>query len=137
MEKYAVYTTKLLPKAENFARDTVPCVGCGEALAVRLAFKALGNQCGCRQRYRLHEIVSSPFHSRPGAFPGFTRCSKIRRLSLRVSKPDSRCSKRKAQLRTKILLWWLCWRRRHQVTLDYRLSRAHWNAAMILCYLLR
>lgn len=59
MEKYAVYVPKLITKRENFAPGHRACIGCGEALAVRLACKALGqnvivvNATGCM------EIVSS------------------------------------------------------------------------------
>ena len=42
MEKYAVYVPRLVAKAENFAPGHRACVGCGEALAVRQACKALG-----------------------------------------------------------------------------------------------
>ncbi|MFC2034270.1 pyruvate synthase subunit PorB [Chloroflexota bacterium] len=60
MEKYAVYVPKLVTKQENFAPGHRACIGCGEALAVRLACKALGkniivvNATGCM------EIVASP-----------------------------------------------------------------------------
>ena len=59
MEKYAIYVPKLTSREENFAPGHRACVGCGEALAVRLACKALGrnviivNATGCM------EIVSS------------------------------------------------------------------------------
>ncbi len=61
MEKYAVYVPKLVAKAENFAPGHRACVGCGEALAVRQACKALGqnviivNATGCM------EVVATPF----------------------------------------------------------------------------
>jgi len=60
MEKFAVYVPRLVTRAENFAPGHRACIGCGEALAVRLACKALGqnviivNATGCM------EIVSSP-----------------------------------------------------------------------------
>jgi len=60
MEKFAVYVPRLVAKKENFAPGHRACIGCGEALAVRLACKALGqnviivNATGCM------EIVSSP-----------------------------------------------------------------------------
>ncbi len=44
MEKYAVYVPRLVKKEENFAPGHRACIGCGEALAVRMAFKALGNK---------------------------------------------------------------------------------------------
>ncbi len=59
MEKYAIYVPKLVTKRENFAPGHRACIGCGEALAVRLACKALGqnviivNATGCM------EIVAS------------------------------------------------------------------------------
>jgi pyruvate ferredoxin oxidoreductase beta subunit len=60
MLKYDIYVPRLVPKTENFAPGHRACIGCGEALAVRLACKALGpniiiaNATGCM------EIVSSP-----------------------------------------------------------------------------
>ena len=53
MENYTVYVTKIITKKENFAPGHRACIGCGEALAVRLAFKAIGqnaivvNATGC------------------------------------------------------------------------------------------
>ncbi len=43
MEKYSVYVPRLVKKRENFAPGHRACIGCGEALAIRIAFKALGN----------------------------------------------------------------------------------------------
>jgi len=43
MENYAVYVPRLVKKKEKFAPGHRACIGCGEALAIRLAFKALGN----------------------------------------------------------------------------------------------
>ncbi|OGN99470.1 MAG: pyruvate ferredoxin oxidoreductase [Chloroflexi bacterium RBG_13_52_12] len=43
MEKYAVYVPRLIKKEENFAPGHRACIGCGEALAIRQAFKALDN----------------------------------------------------------------------------------------------
>lgn len=60
MEKYAVFVPRLVTKKEGFAPGHRACVGCGEALAVRLACKALGqnvivvNATGCM------EVISSP-----------------------------------------------------------------------------
>ncbi len=59
MDKQSVYIPKLLSKKERFAPGHRACIGCGEALAVRLVCKALGdnviivNATGCM------EIVSS------------------------------------------------------------------------------
>jgi pyruvate ferredoxin oxidoreductase beta subunit len=60
MEKYAVYVPKLVTKRENFAPGHRACIGCGEALAVRLAFKALGNNIVIASATGCMEIVSSP-----------------------------------------------------------------------------
>jgi pyruvate ferredoxin oxidoreductase beta subunit len=60
MEKYSVFVPKLVSKSENFAPGHRACVGCGEALALRQACKALGkntiivNATGCM------EVVASP-----------------------------------------------------------------------------
>jgi len=43
MEKYAVYVPRLIKKRENFAPGHRACIGCGEALSMRQAFKALDN----------------------------------------------------------------------------------------------
>ena len=37
MEKFAVYVPKLITRDENFAPGHRACVGCAEALAVRLS----------------------------------------------------------------------------------------------------
>jgi pyruvate ferredoxin oxidoreductase beta subunit len=55
MEKYAVYVPRLIKKEENFTPGHRACIGCGEALAVRQAFKALDknvvvvNATGCAE----------------------------------------------------------------------------------------
>jgi pyruvate ferredoxin oxidoreductase beta subunit len=43
MEKYALYVPRLVKKEENFTPGHRACIGCGEALAIRQAFKALDN----------------------------------------------------------------------------------------------
>ncbi|MBL7165855.1 MAG: pyruvate synthase subunit beta [Dehalococcoidales bacterium] len=61
MQNYSVYVSRLVPKKEPFAPGHRACIGCGEALAVRLACKALpqnviiANATGCM------EVVSSQF----------------------------------------------------------------------------
>jgi len=61
MQNYGVYVSRLAPKKEQFAPGHRACIGCGEALAVRLACKALPqdvivvNATGCM------EVVSSQF----------------------------------------------------------------------------
>src|SRR4030043_308252 len=65
MEKYAVYVPKLVTTRNNFAPGHRACIGCGEALAVRLAFKALGNNVIVANATGCMEIVASqlPFNS--------------------------------------------------------------------------
>ncbi len=61
MQNYNVYASRLITKREPFAPGHRACIGCGEALAVRLACKALpqnviiANATGCM------EVVSSQF----------------------------------------------------------------------------
>ena len=65
MEKYAVYVPRLVQKKEKFAPGHRACIGCGEALAVRLAFKALDNNVVVANATGCMEIVASqlPFTS--------------------------------------------------------------------------
>ena len=65
MEKYAVYVPRLVQKAEKFAPGHRACIGCGEALAVRLSMKALGNNVIVANATGCMEIVASqlPFSS--------------------------------------------------------------------------
>jgi len=60
MEKYAVFVPKLVTRRENFAPGHRACLGCGEALAVRLACKALGQNVIIVSATGCMEIVSSP-----------------------------------------------------------------------------
>ena len=59
MEKYAVYVPRLVPRRENFAPGHRACIGCGEALAVRLACKALGQNVIIVTATGCIEIISS------------------------------------------------------------------------------
>ncbi len=59
MEKYAVYVPRLVKKQENFAPGHRACIGCGEALAIRLAFKALDNNVIVANATGCMEIVAS------------------------------------------------------------------------------
>jgi len=59
MEKYAVYAPRLITKKEKFAPGHRACIGCGEALAVRLAFKSLGNNIVVANATGCMEIVAS------------------------------------------------------------------------------
>ena len=59
MEKYSVYVPRLIKKKENFAPGHRACIGCGEALAVRLTFKALDNNVIVANATGCMEIVAS------------------------------------------------------------------------------
>ena len=59
MEKYAVYVPRLITKKEIFAPGHRACIGCAEALAVRLACKALGKNVIIANATGCMEIVSS------------------------------------------------------------------------------
>jgi len=59
MEKYAVYVPRLVTRDENFAPGHRACIGCGEALAVRLVCKALGQNVIVASATGCMEIVSS------------------------------------------------------------------------------
>ena len=59
MEKYAVYVPRLITKKEIFAPGHRACIGCAEALAVRLVCKALGKNVIIANATGCMEIVSS------------------------------------------------------------------------------
>ena len=61
MEKFAVYVPRLITKKEFFAPGHRACTGCGEALAVRLACKALGQNVIVANATGCMEVVSSQF----------------------------------------------------------------------------
>jgi pyruvate ferredoxin oxidoreductase beta subunit len=60
MENYGVYVPRLVTKKEFFVPGHRACIGCGEALAVRLASKALGQNVIIANATGCMEIVSSP-----------------------------------------------------------------------------
>jgi pyruvate ferredoxin oxidoreductase beta subunit len=60
MQNYGVYVPRLVTKEELFAPGHRACIGCGEALAVRLACKALGRSTIIANATGCMEIVSSP-----------------------------------------------------------------------------
>ncbi len=60
-EKYAVYVPRLIAKKEIFAPGHRACIGCGEALAVRLVCKALGQNVIVVSATGCMEIVASQF----------------------------------------------------------------------------
>jgi pyruvate ferredoxin oxidoreductase beta subunit len=59
MENYGIYVPRLVTRRENFAPGHRACIGCGEALAVRLACKALGQNVIIANATGCMEIVSS------------------------------------------------------------------------------
>jgi pyruvate ferredoxin oxidoreductase beta subunit len=63
MEKYAIYVPRLVTRKENFAPGHRACIGCGEALAVRLVCKALGQNVIIANATGCIEIISSPLPS--------------------------------------------------------------------------
>jgi pyruvate ferredoxin oxidoreductase beta subunit len=60
VQNYGVYVPRLVTKEELFAPGHRACIGCGEALAVRLAVKALGRNTIIANATGCMEIVSSP-----------------------------------------------------------------------------
>jgi pyruvate ferredoxin oxidoreductase beta subunit len=60
MQNYTVYVPRLVTKKDTFAPGHRACIGCGEALAVRLACKALGQNTIIANATGCMEIVSSP-----------------------------------------------------------------------------
>jgi pyruvate ferredoxin oxidoreductase beta subunit len=60
MQNYGVYVPRLVTKKETFVPGHRACIGCGEALAVRLAGKALGQNVIIANATGCMEIVASP-----------------------------------------------------------------------------
>jgi len=60
VENYSVYVPRLVTKKDNFAPGHRACIGCGEALAVRLACKAIGDNAVIVNATGCMEIVASP-----------------------------------------------------------------------------
>jgi pyruvate ferredoxin oxidoreductase beta subunit len=60
MQNYGVYVPRLVTKKDIFVPGHRACIGCGEALAVRLACKALGQNTIIANATGCMEIVSSP-----------------------------------------------------------------------------
>jgi len=61
MEKFGVFVPRLLTRREFFAEGHRSCQGCGEALAVRLACKAVGRNVIITSATGCLEIISSPY----------------------------------------------------------------------------
>lgn len=60
MQNYGIYVPRLVTKKETFVPGHRACIGCGEALAVRLAAKALGQNVVIANATGCMEIVASP-----------------------------------------------------------------------------
>ena len=60
MEKFSVFSSRLVEKAEYFASGHRACQGCAEALAVRMVMKALGRNTIVAMATGCMEIISSP-----------------------------------------------------------------------------
>lgn len=60
MDRFSVFSARLVDKAENFAPGHRACQGCAEALAVRLVLKALGRDTIIAMSTGCMEIISSP-----------------------------------------------------------------------------
>jgi hypothetical protein len=76
MENLGVYAARLAPKIDGLAPGHRACIGCGEALAVRIACKAMGSAMllwpmlrvvwrlfprNCRQHFLGHALDTHPF----------------------------------------------------------------------------
>ena len=61
MESLAVFVPRLLPQEEYLAPGHRACIGCGEALAMRLVAKALGRNVIISNATGCMEIISSPY----------------------------------------------------------------------------
>ncbi len=59
MEKFTIFVPRLVTKEEYFAPGHRACIGCGEALAVRLACKAMGQNVIVANATGCMEIVAS------------------------------------------------------------------------------
>jgi len=59
MENIGVYAARIAPKLDGLAPGHRACIGCGEALAVRIAMKALGSNIIIANATGCMEVVSS------------------------------------------------------------------------------
>jgi pyruvate ferredoxin oxidoreductase beta subunit len=59
MKNFSIYAARVVPKVEGFAPGHRACIGCGEALAVRLATKAAGENIIVANATGCMEVVSS------------------------------------------------------------------------------
>ena len=63
MDRFSVFSSRLVEKAEYFTSGHRACQGCAEALAVRLVMKALGRDTIVAMSTGCMEIISSPLPS--------------------------------------------------------------------------
>ena len=59
MQNYGVYAARLAPKIDGMAPGHRACTGCGEALAVRIACKAMGGNIIVANATGCMEVISS------------------------------------------------------------------------------
>src|SRR5271157_1065341 len=59
MQNYGVYAARLAPKIDGLAPGHRACTGCGEALAVRIACKAMGSNIIIANATGCMEVISS------------------------------------------------------------------------------
>jgi pyruvate ferredoxin oxidoreductase beta subunit len=59
MKNYSIYAARVTPPVEGFAPGHRACIGCGEALAVRLATKAAGENIIVANATGCMEVISS------------------------------------------------------------------------------
>ena len=69
MDKFSVFSSRLVEKAEYFTSGHRACQGCAEALAVRLVMKALGRDTIVAMSTGCMEIISSPLPTTSGRLP--------------------------------------------------------------------
>ena len=60
MDRFSVFSSRLVDKSENFTSGHRACQGCAEALAVRHVMKALGRDTIVAMSTGCMEIISSP-----------------------------------------------------------------------------
>ncbi|MFC2000871.1 pyruvate synthase subunit PorB [Chloroflexota bacterium] len=69
MEKFSIYVPRLLPQKDYFVPGHRACIGCAEALAVRLVAKAAGRETIISNATGCMEIVASPFPTTSWSLP--------------------------------------------------------------------
>jgi len=69
VEKFSIYVPRLLPQKDYFVPGHRACIGCAEALAVRLVAKAAGRETIVSNATGCMEIVASPFPTTSWSLP--------------------------------------------------------------------